>query len=219
MRTIRILLADDHRLVRQGLRSLLEEHSGFKVIGEASDGEEALQVIEQDEPDIVLMDIMMPRLNGLETTRQIRQHKYATRVVILSMHADSTYAVRALREGALGYVLKDSDQAEIVQAIRDVMDGRRYISPKIADDVFDALLSPDMEDGASIERLSSREKQILQLIVEGHTNASIAYQLWLSERTLENHRASLMRKLNVHSQAKLIRVAIQNKLVSLDEPE
>lgn len=219
MRTIRILLADDHRLVRQGLRSLLEEHSGFKVIGEASDGEEALQVIEQDEPDIVLMDIMMPRLNGLETTRQIRQHKYATRVVILSMHADSTYAVRALREGALGYVLKDSDQAEIVQAIRDVMDGRRYISPKIADDVFDALLSPDMEDGASIERLSSREKQILQLIVEGHTNASIAYQLGLSERTVENHRASLMRKLNVHSQAKLIRVAIQNKLVSLDEPE
>jgi len=218
MSTIRILLVDDHKLVRQGIRSLLEARPGFSIIAEASDGNEALEIIEKEKPDIVLMDIMMPNLNGLDATKQASHSKYPTKIIILSMHANSTYAVRALKNGAAGYVLKDADQDEFVQAIQTVMEGYRYLSPAISSQVLDQLLNPEEDSGDPFNRLTVRERQVLQLIAEGHTNQIIAEKLFLSPRTVEVHRANLMHKVNIKSQAELVRLAIQKGLVSLDTP-
>lgn len=218
MSTIRILLVDDHKLVRQGIRSLLEARPGFTIIAEASDGNEALEIIEREKPDIVLMDIMMPNLNGLEATKQASHSKHPTKIIILSMHANSTYAVRALKNGAAGYVLKDADQDEFVQAIQIVMEGYRYLSPAISSQVLDQLLNPEEDSGDPYNSLTVRERQVLQMIAEGHTNQVIAEKLFLSPRTVEVHRANLMHKLNMKSQAELVRLAIQKGLVALDTP-
>ncbi|MBM3150773.1 MAG: response regulator transcription factor [Chloroflexi bacterium] len=218
MKTIRVLLADDHRLVRQGLRALLEARPGFIVVGEVADGAEAVELAEKEQPDVVLMDISMPNLNGLEATRQITQRKIETRIVILSMHASSSYAVRALKCGASGYILKDADQEEIIQAIQAVMQGRRYLSPAISNQVLEALLNPKDGSDDPYNALTTRERQVLQMIAEGNTNAAIAEKLFLSPRTVEVHRANMMHKLNIKSQAELVRFAIQRGLVQLDSP-
>jgi DNA-binding NarL/FixJ family response regulator len=202
--------------VRQGIRSLLESHPGFTVIGEVSDGAEAVEMADKQRPEVVLMDISMPNLNGLDATRQISERKLGTRVIILSMHNSSSYAVRALKSGADGYILKDADQEEIIQAIQTVMQGRRYLSPAISNQVLDVLLNPRNGSEDPFNSLTNRERQVLQMIAEGNTNAAVAEKLFLSPRTVEVHRANMMHKLNIKSQAELVRFAIQRGLVQLD---
>jgi len=214
MQHIKIILADDHKLVRQGIRSLLESHPGFEVLGEASDGEEALKLIETLSPDIALLDVMMPNMNGIETSKLVHQRGLKTRIIFLSMHANATYAVRALQSGALAYVLKDSDFQEILQAIENVMEGRRYLSAAIADEVFEMLLHADTGKDGSLDMLSPREREVLQLIAEGNTNAVIAEKLTLSVRTVESHRLNLMKKLRINSHADLVRFAIHQGLIT-----
>jgi DNA-binding NarL/FixJ family response regulator len=215
MPPIKIILADDHKIVRQGMRSLLESHPGFEVIGEASDGEEALKLMETLSPDIAFMDVMMPNLNGIEAAKIARQRGLKTKLIFLSMHANSTYAVRALQSGALAYVLKDSDFTEILQAIQNVMEGRRYLSAAIADEVFETLLNVNNVDkNGSLDVLSTREREVLQLIAEGNTNIVIAEKLTLSVRTVEAHRAHIMTKMRFNSQSDLVRYAIQQGLIT-----
>jgi two-component system response regulator NreC len=167
---------------------------------------------------VVLMDISLPKLNGLDATREIVERKVRTKVIILSMHANSMYAVRALRCGAVGYLMKDADQEEIILAIQTVMRGQRYLSPTLAGQVIDALLSPDEEMSDPYISLTMRERQVLQMVAEGRTNQEVAERLFLSSRTIEVHRANLMRKLNIKTQAELVRFAIQKGLIELDAP-
>ena len=215
MPTIKIILADDHKIVRQGMRSLLESHPGLEVIGEASDGEEALKLMESLSPDIAFMDVMMPNLNGIEAAKIARQRGLKTKLIFLSMHANSTYAVRALQSGALAYVLKDADFAEILEAIQNVMEGRRNLSTAIADEVFEMLLNADTGKEDSLDVLSPREREVLQLISEGNKNTAIAEKLILSVRTVEAHRAHIMTKMRFNSQADLVRYAMQQGLITL----
>jgi DNA-binding NarL/FixJ family response regulator len=214
MLPIKIILVDDHKIVRQGMRSLLESHPGFEVIGEARDGEEALKLMETLTPDIAFMDVMMPNLNGIEVAKIARQRGLKTKLIFLSMHANSTYAVRALQSGALAYVLKDADFIEILQAIQSVMEGRRYLSAAIADEVFETLLNVKVDQNDSLDVLSTREREILQLIAEGNTNNIIAEKLTLSVRTVESHRAHIMSKMRFNSHSDLVRYAIQQGLIT-----
>ena len=214
MRPIKIILADDHKIVRQGMRSLLESHPGFEVIGEARDGQEAIKLMEDLSPDIAFMDVMMPNMNGIEAAKLAQHRSLKTKLIFLSMHANATYAVRALQSGALAYVLKDSDFTEILQAIENVMEGRRYLGAAIADEVLDMLLNADVSKNDSLDILSPREREVLQLISEGNTNAAIAEKLTLSVRTVEAHRAHIMSKLRFNSQAELVRYAVQQGLIA-----
>ena len=213
MPPITIILADDHKIVRQGMRSLLQSQPGLEVIGEASDGEEALRLIETLSPDIAFMDVMMPILNGIEAAKIARQRGLKTKLIFLSMHANSTYAVRALQSGALAYVLKDSDFSEVLQSIENVMEGRHFLSAAIANEVFETLLTVDADKIGLPDTLSPREREVLQLIAEGNANAVIAEKLNLSVRTVEAHRAHVMAKMNFHSQASLVRYALQQGLI------
>lgn len=213
MPRITIVIADDHKLVRQGMRSLFETHPGFEVIGEASDGLEAVKLIGDLLPDIALLDVMMPNLNGVETAKLIQQRGFRTKVIFLSMYANAMYAVRGLQSGALGYVLKDSDFSEILQAIEIVLKGKRYISTAIADEVLEMLLKTDTGKDESLEILSAREREILQLIAEGNTNAAIAEKLILSVRTIEAHRSNIMKKLRLNSHVDLVKYAINKGLI------
>jgi DNA-binding NarL/FixJ family response regulator len=213
MHPITLFLADDHKLVRQGLRALFDAQPDIRVIGEASDGLEALELIESLSPDVAFMDVMMPNLNGIEAAKILRNRNSKTKLIFLSMHANPTYAVRALQSGALAYVLKDSDFTEMLQAIQNVLENKHYLSAAIADEVFSMLLNNDIEKGNSLDTLSPREREILQLIAEGNTNAVIAKKLTLSIRTVESHRARIMTKLRFHSHADLVRYAVQQGLI------
>ena len=208
MPKIKVLLADDHKIVRQGLRALLTAQADLVVVGEAADGREAVTLAESLKPDVVLMDLMMPNLNGLEATSQIR--KQAAQVVILSMHANTAHTIQALRNGAIGYVLKDSDAQEVVNAVRAAAEHRRYLDPAIANAVMEALIHNQTVDGDPFEVLTEREREILQLVAEGHANTTIAEKLSISLRTVETHRANLMRKLDTHSPADLVRYAVRH---------
>jgi len=214
MLNIKIILVDDHKLVRQGVRSLLEAQPGFEVIGEASDGQEALKLMEDLSPDIAIMDVMMPNMNGIEATKIAHQRGLKTKVIFLSMHANATYAVRALQSGALAYVLKDADFTEILQSIENAMEGKRYISSAITDDVLDMLINTDMSTTNLLDTITPREREILQLIAEGNTNTVIAENLSLSVRTVETHRAHVMTKMRFNSQSDLVRFAIQQGLIT-----
>jgi len=217
--TIRVLLADDHHLVRKGIRSLLEKADDIEVIGEAGDGQEALDLVDQLLPDVLVLDVAMPRLDGMQAVERLCASDLATRTVILSMYADKTLVRQALRSGACGYLLKRSVTEELLLAIRAANRGDLYLSPAISRSILSELLAPPEGDSSNspFDQLTPREREILQLIAEGHTNAAISRVLELSTKTVEKHRANLMIKLGVHDLPGLMRVAIKRGLVFLEE--
>lgn len=205
---IRILLAEDHVIVRQGLRALLEQ-AGMAVIGEASDGLEALRIAHQQQPDVAVLDIGMPHLNGLETTRRLREALPPTKIVLLTMHTEDPYVLEAMQAGAVGYVLKTQATLDLVQAIRDVLEGEIYLSPRVSRALVTAYLT---RSDLPPDPLTSREREVLQLIAEGETTKEIAWRLGLRVKTVESHRINLMRKLDIHETATLVRYAIRRGL-------
>lgn len=214
---VTVLLADDHPIVRQGLRHLLETQPDFKVVGEASDGLEASQMAERYHPDVLVVDMMMPGLNGLEVTRQVSQRSPGTRIIVLSMHNNDAYILQALKRGASGYVLKDSGPAEVIKAVNQVMLGRRYLSESISERLIEMLLKQTgqlPED--PYEELTNREREVFQLTAEGCSSSEIAGRLCISPRTVEVHRANMMDKLGLHSQMDLLRYAVRRGLVSVE---
>lgn len=210
-----IVLAEDHHIVRQGLRLLLEAEVTFRLVGEAADGLEAVRLVEQFKPNVLVTDLMIPRLHGLEVTRQVRREHPGTKVIILSMHADEPYVMEALRNGASGYVLKDATGGDLVQAIKDVCAGRRYLSPVLAERALTGYVErPGESDLDVYETLTNRERLVLQLAAEGSSNPDVAKKLFISPRTAETHRANLMRKLSLRSQTDLVRFAIRKGIIT-----
>lgn len=215
--SVRILLADDHHLVRQALRAFLESEDDFELVGESGDGLEVLRDVERLQPEILLLDLMMPGLNGLEVTRQVAQRCPRTRVIILSMHADEGYVLKALQNGAFGYVLKQSQVEDLVLGVREVAAGRRYLSPPLTDRAIESYIRKSESESFDVyETLTTRERGVLQLVAEGHTNAEVAKRLFISPRTVETHRGHVMRKLGLKNQAELIRFAIERGIVAVD---
>lgn len=211
---VSILLADDHIVVRQGLRSLLEGQPDLQVIGEASDGLQAVQLVNKLRPQVVVLDLMMPGLNGLEVTRQVQEQ---TRVVILSMHASEAYVLQALQNGAYGYVLKDSTAADLVQAVRSAAEGRRFLSQPFSELAITAYIKKSQSSTLDpYNTLTNRERETLHLLAEGLTNQEISARLSISPRTVEIHRANVMHKLSLHTQTDLIRYAIKKGILPLD---
>ena len=212
---ITIALAEDHHIVRQGLKALLAAEKNFRLVGEAADGLEAMALVDRSKPNVLVLDLMIPRLHGLEVVRRVRTEHPLTRVLVLSMHSDEPYVVEALRGGALGYVLKDCTTSNLPEAIRMVAAGKRYLSPVLADRVIEAMLQNSGQPGLdAYETLTERERLILQLAAEGANNPDIGTKLFISPRTAETHRANLMRKLGLHSQTDLVRYAIRRKIIA-----
>jgi DNA-binding NarL/FixJ family response regulator len=213
----RVLLADDHTLVRAGIRALVEKLSEVEVIAEAKDGREALRLVREHKPDLVLMDIAMPGLNGYEATSRISKEFPDVRVIILSMYANEEYVREAVHAGAAGYLLKRCAAAELEKAIKTVASGDSYFSPLVAEHVARDGPGRTNSDRASMERLTPRQREILQLIAERHSTKEIAQVLSISVKTVETHRAQLMDRLGIHDVPGLVRFAIRTGLVSLDE--
>ncbi len=214
-----ILLVDDHHVVRQGLRALLEAEPDLSVVGEAADGLEVANLVERLQPNVLVLDLVMPSLNGLEVTRHVRQHFAETRVVILSMYANEAYVLQALRNGADGYVLKDATATELVHAVREAAAGRRYLSPPLSERAIEAYVEKTQTGTLDLyERLTTREREVLQLAAEGHSNPQVAARLTISPRTAETHRANLMRKLGLETQTDLVRYAVRQGLLPADVP-
>ncbi len=212
-------MADDHPVVREGLRVTLETREDLRIVGEASDGLEAIRQVEQTIPDVLCVDLMMPRLGGLEVTRQVRQRVPKTRVLILSMYGSEAHVMAALRNGAGGYILKGSSVAEIARAIHVVAAGSRYLSQPFAEMAIDAYVARSGEIHAeAYEQLTAREREVLQLTAEGHSNPMVAGYLGISLRTAETHRARVMRKLGLHSQADVIHYAFEHRLLCPPSP-
>ena len=212
-----IILADDHPIVRQGLRTLLETQLDYKVIGEASDGLEALALVEQLKPDVLIVDVMMPGLNGLEVTKRIRKQLPQTQVVVLSMHANEPYVLEALRSGASAYVLKATSTASLVEAVRAAATGQRYLSPPLTERAIEVYLQKADEANTELDgykMLTAREREVFQLVAEGLANAEIAERLSISGRTVETHRTNVMRKLRLHTETELVRYAISRGIIS-----
>jgi DNA-binding NarL/FixJ family response regulator len=212
---IQVLLADDHAVVRDGLRFLLEAQGDISVVGNAANGREAVRKVKELKPDVVIMDIAMPELNGIEAAHQIHETCPATRVVILSMHAGTEHVRQALRAGAQGYLLKKSAGAEVADAVRLVHAGGSYLSPEIAGTVITDYIA-DSRATNPLETLTHRERQILQLIAEGKSSAQAATSLFLSRKTVDTYRSRLMQKLGIHDLHGLIKFAIEHGLTSLD---
>jgi len=213
---IRVLLADDHTIVREGVRLCLEAMGDIEVVAEAEDGQAAVSLAAQLRPDVAVVDLTMPRLNGVEAIRQIKRDVPSVEVVVLSVHDSEAYVVQALRAGAAGYVLKRNAATELAAAIRAAHDGQAYLHPSIARRVIDDYLSRihAAEDSEPYDRLTPREREVLQLAAEGHTTRAIAGLLCLSTKTVEHHRASLMTKLGLHGQTELVKYAIRAGLVA-----
>ncbi|MGI4756815.1 MAG: response regulator [Janthinobacterium lividum] len=213
---IRIVLADDHTVLRAGLKSLLERQRDLNVVGEAGDGRELLRVVDQTTPDVVITDISMPQLNGTEATAQIVKKYPGTRVIVLSMHSDEGYVIRALKAGAKGYLVKESAEADLIAAIRAVHTGKAFFSPSVSallvEDYVRQMRDRGMED--SYELLSTREREVLQLVAEGQSNKDIAKLLSLSIYTVETHRGNILQKLNLHNVPELILYAVRKGVIS-----
>lgn len=216
MRAIRVLLADDHDLFRAGLRVLLQDLDGFEVVAEAGDGREALRQVEAHRPDVVLMDLMMPGLNGLEATAQMAREFPGVRVLVLSMNAAEEFVLPAVRAGASGYVLKNARPDELEQAIRAVARGETYLTPAVSGHLIDDYRRRTADEVDSLDKLTSRQREVLQLVAEGHSSKEIARRLGLSVKTVETYRSQLMDALDIHDIAGLTRYAIRKGLVSAD---
>jgi len=215
MNTLRLLLADDHPLVREGLRKVLQEHLAWEVVAEAGDGAEAVRCALEVTPDVIIMDIAMRRLNGIEATRQIVRRLVDARILILSMHCDETYVAEALKAGARGFLLKESAGKDVIQAVTAVAQGESFFSPPVAKVMVDTYVSRleghDTSDRYSL--LSEREREVFQLIAEGHSNKKIAVMLNLSPGTVETHRAHVMEKLNVHNASEIVLYAVRKGVI------
>lgn len=212
---IRVLIAEDHLMVRSGIRALLEKSGDLNILGEASNGQEAVEMVERLKPDVLIMDIMMPRLNGIQAAENIRKLRLPTYILLLSMYSDEGLVYQALQSGVKGYVLKSSVSDELLWAVQAVAKGKTYLSSQISEIVVESAVHPRPvgQDHDPISNLSPREKEILQLIAEEHTSGEIAALLFISEKTVEKHRASLMEKLNVRNLAGLVRLAVKYHLV------
>jgi DNA-binding NarL/FixJ family response regulator len=215
---IHVLIAEDHLMVREGIRALLEKAGDLHILGEAANGQEAVEMVGQLHPDVLVMDIMMPRLNGIQAAARIRELKLSTHIILLSMYADEGLVHQALQSGVRGYVLKSSVSEELLWAIRSVSRNETYLSGPISSIVVESALNPRPADQADdpLAALSPREKEIMQLIAEEHTSSEIAEMLFISEKTVEKHRASLMEKLKVRNLAGLVRLAVKYRLVDGD---
>jgi len=209
------MLADDHVLIRAGLRALLQSLPNVSVIGEASTGQEAVEVVSREQPDVVLMDIAMPDLNGLDATARIVKQWPGVRVIILSMHGNEEYVGQALDAGATGYLLKGAEPAELELALKAVMRGETYLTPSVSKALVDEYVARRKEQSSPLQDLTSRQREILQLIAEGSSTKAIAQKLNLSIKTVETHRSELMHQLDIHDVAGLVRYAIKTGLVTL----
>jgi two-component system response regulator NreC len=213
-----IVLADDHHVVRQGLRALLAAEPGFSVVAEAADGLTTADLVERLKPNVLVLDLMMPHLGGLEVARQVRRRSPQTRVVVLSIHANEAYVLEALRNGVAGSVLKESTAADLVQAVREAVAGRRYLSPPLSERAIELYVQKAQATLPDIyETLTSREREVLHLAAEGLSNADIAARLSITRRTAETHRARVMRKLGLRNQTELIRYALRRGILPMEE--
>jgi len=215
---IKIALADDHHIVRQGLRALLENEPDFTVVGEAGDGIEGVELAERLNPDVLVVDLMMPGLNGLDVTLQLSKSRPQIGIIVLSMYSNEAYVLEALSNGALGYVLKDSRPSDLLDAVRQVASGRQFLSPPLSLPAIESYKAK--ADAAQPDKtgpLTIREREVLHLAAEGHTSPQIAARLGISSRTAEAHRSNLMHKLGLHSQADLIRYALRKGIIQMDE--
>lgn len=214
---VTVLLADDHPIVRQGLRHLLEEEQNVRIIGEASDGLQAVQLTEKFKPRVLVVDIMMPGLNGLEVLKQVKERSPNTCCIVLSMQSADVYVVEALKSGAMGYVLKETGPSELLNAVQQVIQGQRYLSPRISERLIDVLLQSAEKAAADpFQTLTNREREVLQMAAEGMSSAEIARRLSISPRTAELHRGKMMNKLGLHSQSELIRYALRRGILQMD---
>lgn len=216
MKKLRILLADDHIVMRTGLRALLERQPDLEVVGECENGRETVQLSASLRPDVVVMDVGMPLLNGIEATKSIVTQRPATAVVILSMHADESYVMRALNAGARGYLLKDSAAADLLGAIQAVSQGKSFFSPKVSRILAEDYVRVLKQKGAvdTYDLLTSREREILQLLAEGKTNKEVATDLNISTYTVETHRSHILQKLNLHNSAEVVLYAVRKGIIS-----
>ena len=214
MTALRILLADDHTVVRQGLRKVIEERPEWQVVAEAGDGREAVRLVEQFRPDVAVLDVAMPLLNGIEATRQITRRAPQTRVLVLSMYSDEAYVTQMLKAGATGYLLKDSADVDLLQAVQAVSQGKSFFSPAVARLMSDDYARQRGENAVDrYESLSDREREIFQLVAEGKTNKEIAALLFISPSTVETHRARIMDKLDLHSAAEIVLHAVRRGVI------
>jgi RNA polymerase sigma factor (sigma-70 family) len=216
VKRIRVLIADDHGIVRKGLRLQLEQNSMFEVVGEAAEGREAVRMAEELAPDVIIMDIAMPNLNGIQATAQIVKKQAEIGIIILSMYSDETYITRTLAAGAKGYLLKESAEVDLDDAVRAVAQGRPFFSPAIANTLLEDYMRQLQQRGLqdSYDLLTDREKEILQLLAEGKSNKEIATMLNISPNTVETHRTRLMQKLNLHSSAEIVLYAVRKRIIS-----
>lgn len=215
---IHVLIAEDHLMVRAGIRALLEKAGDIHVMGEAANGQEAIEMTEALKPDVLIMDIMMPRMNGIQAAENLREMKLPTHILLLSMYSDEGFVQQALQYGVKGYVLKSSVSDELLQAVRTVAGGETFFSSPISEIVVENNINSRSapQDGDLFSSLSPREKEVLQLIAEGYTSAEIGKMLFISEKTVEKHRTKLMEKLNVRNLAGLVRLAVKYHLVDKD---
>lgn len=208
------IIADDHEIVRRGLRIILETDGACQVVGEASDGLMAVQLVEKLKPSVLILDLNMPRLHGIEVLRQTRAESPHTKVMVLSMHHDEAYVIEALRAGAMAYILKGSESLEIAHALKEVLAGKRFLSAPLSEWAINALVTKPADAGDPLQSITPRERMVLQLAAEGSSNGEIAEKLFISPRTAETHRTNLLRKLGLHTQTDLVRFAIRKGLIS-----
>jgi two-component system response regulator NreC len=211
----RIVIAEDHRILREGLQALLSSHPEFEIVGQAEDGLEAIRCVESLSPDLILVDLSMPRMNGLEAIEDIKKRCPNTRIVVLTVHKTEEYILAALKAGADGYILKDANHTELALAINNVLGGRRYLSPGISERVIEGYLEgkKSRQPASAYEMLTQREREILKLIAEGYKNKEVADYLCISLKTVEKHRANLIKKLDLHNAAALTAFAIEKGLI------
>lgn len=212
----RVVIAEDHQIVREGIRTLLENAVSCEVVGEAGDGREALEVIAEERPDVLVVDLSMPQLNGLEVIRRVHENDPEVGVIVLSMHGDAGYVARALQAGASGYLVKEDTTEHLVEAIERVEQGMHFFSPRLRERVERLVKEGRDAPTDPVERLTDREREILQLVAEGYTSREIADRLHISPRTVDTHRANLMDKLELEGISELIRYAIRKNIISLD---